>query len=263
VVASLLSEFHDRGVVRLDGAFSRDQASAIRETIWSYAKKHGGWERADPTTWNPGPGGPFSWRRLRGKEVFAPLIGNDATVSALTEIFGDSGYHHPQPAAQILMTMPTPGPWVLPSAWHMDAGFETPSWPVPAVKIFAFFDDVGPEGGGTLLLPGSHRVVDRYRSRLPPGTGAGAQNWGPFMRHDPLLAELTRADRRLDHGRGLVGTTGDVDGIEVDVVELTGAPGDVVITHLHVFHAMAPNVSQRPRQMLGRAIRAVQVAGPG
>jgi hypothetical protein len=99
-------------------------------------------------------------------------------------------------------------------------------------------------------------VVDRYRATLPPDTGAGGQNWGRFMRHDPWLAELTRGDRRPDRGRGLVGTTGNVDGIDVDVVELTGAPGDVVITHLHVFHTVSPNVSSRPRQMLGRMVEA-------
>jgi hypothetical protein len=246
-------------MVRLDAAFSPAQAAAMRETIWAFARRNGGWEHDDPTTWPATPERPFSWKRLRGRPVFAPLVGNEATTGALTEIFGESGYQPPIPAAQILMTMPSPGPWVLPSAWHMDAGFDQPTWPVPAVKLFAFFDDVEPQGGGTMLLAGSHRVVDGYRATLPPDTGAGTVNWGRFMRHDPWLAELMRGDSRPDHGRGLVGTTGVVDGIDVEVIELTGAPGDVVITHLHVFHSAAPNVSDRPRQMLGRAVQAAQV----
>ncbi|MGH9233574.1 MAG: phytanoyl-CoA dioxygenase family protein [Acidimicrobiales bacterium] len=42
----------------------------------------------------------------------------------------------------------------------------------------------------------------------------------------------------------------------VDVVELRGAPGDVVITHIHVFHSGSPNTSDSPRQMLGKGVLA-------
>jgi hypothetical protein len=52
----------------------------------------------------------------------------------------------------------------------MDCGFEEPTWPVSGVKLFAFFDDVDPEGGGTLLLSGSHRLVERYAGGVPAGT---------------------------------------------------------------------------------------------
>ena len=36
--------------------------------------------------------------------------------------------------------------------------------------------------------------------------------------------------------------------------ELTGMPGDVVITHLHVYHGVSPNVSGVFRLMLGKAV---------
>ena len=45
-----------------------------------------------------------------------------------------------------------------------------------------------------------------------------------------------------------------MNGVPVEVRELTGRPGDVVITHLHVYHAASPNVSTVPRQMLGKTI---------
>jgi ectoine hydroxylase-related dioxygenase (phytanoyl-CoA dioxygenase family) len=52
----------------------------------------------------------------------------------------------------------------------------------------------------------------------------------------------------------LVGQTGDVNGVPVEVHELTGKPGDVVIAHLHVYHAASPNVGTIPRQMLGKTV---------
>jgi hypothetical protein len=43
--------------------------------------------------------------------------------------------------------------------------------------------------------------------------------------------------------------------VPVQVVEPTGSPGDVVVTHLHVFHARSPNAGAVPRLMLGKEIR--------
>lgn len=128
----------------------------------------------------------------------------------------------------------------------MDCGFEHATWPVRAVKLFAFFGEVGPRGGGTILLPGTHRLVDRYRESLPAAAGAGQENWLPFMRHHPWLARLLDGVGQPDHGRPLVGAAAEIDGVPVQVVELTGSPGDVVISHLPVFHAARPMPAQLP-----------------
>jgi ectoine hydroxylase-related dioxygenase (phytanoyl-CoA dioxygenase family) len=138
----------------------------------------------------------------------------------------------------------------------MDCGFTQPTWPVFAVKLFAFFGEVGPCGGGTMLLPGSHRLVDRYRKRFDSPPASGRSNWHPFLRRHPPLGDLLHGADLPDHGRSMVGQTVEVDGVDIDVVELCGRPGDVVITHLHVFHTGSPNTSDQPRQMLGKAIHA-------
>jgi hypothetical protein len=84
--------------------------------------------------------------------------------------------------------------------------------------------------GGTMLLPGTHRLVDRYREGPPALAGAGKENWLPFMRHHPWLARLLDGANLPDHGRPLVGAAGEIDGVPVQVVELTGSPGNVVVT---------------------------------
>ena len=253
---TLLSQFEATGVVRLPGAFSVEAAAAMRTAVWRYAERKIGLRGDDRSTW---PDGfmPISWKGLKRNPVFDALVGNDAVTGVLDEIFGAGGWQPPKPGAQVLVSLPKPGPWVLPDAWHMDCGFERATWPVFAVKLFAFFGEVGPHGGGTMLLPGSHRLVDRYRTTLPATTGGGMAAWHRLLRQDPWLAELLRGERQPDGGRSFVGQRHEVDGIPVEVVELTGEPGDVVVTHLHVYHSVSPNTGDQPRQMLGKTISAV------
>lgn len=251
----LKTQFETTGVVRLENAFD---PSAMRRTIWAYAADRG-LVLDDPSTWPEGwPG--ISWKGLKRKTVFLPFIDNPAVTGALDTIFGVGGWKHPRAGAQILVTFPKPGPWALTDGWHMDTGFERASFPTYAVKLFAFFARVEPQGGGTMALPGTHLVVDRYRETIPPGTGSGKVNWLPFMNSHPALAQLLRGASMPDFGRSLVGQTFDVDGIPIEVLEMTGEPGDVFITHLHVFHAASHNASHSPRQMLGQAVSAVEPA---
>jgi hypothetical protein len=251
----LADRFERDGIVRLNKAFTAEQASAIRDTVWRHVERRSDVLLSDPATWATKL--QITFKPLKGKAVFAPLIDNPSVGLALDAIFGQNGWLPPKaPGAQILLTLPTTGPWVLPSGWHMDCGFAQPTWPVFAVKLFAFFDEVDAEGGGTLLLSGSHRLVERYAKTLPPGTGGNGVTWGRFMKQDPWLNELRRGGTAEEPNRHLLDTEHAVDGIPMRAVELTGSPGDVVITHLHVFHSAAPNVGSRPRQMLGGGIAA-------
>lgn len=78
------------------------------------------------------------------------------------------------------------GPWEMPSGWHIDFGTDQPTWPVPAVKLFALLDTVEPAGGGTLLLFGSHRLVER----LAEANGGPVDPWDHEARpleSDPYL----------------------------------------------------------------------------
>jgi hypothetical protein len=182
---TIVSEFAETGVVRLDAAFPRTAAEQIGNAVWGYAERKAGLRRDDPTSWPDEPFG-FSWKRLRRTQAFNALTDNDAVRTALDVVFGPRQWLEPKPGAQVLLMLPRPGMWVLPQAWHMDCGFEQPSWPVHGVKLFAFFGEVGPKGGGTMLLPGTHRVVDEYQRSLPPGTGAGMANWHRLLRRHPF-----------------------------------------------------------------------------
>lgn len=257
-LADIQSRFQATGVVRLQGAFAARQAAAMRDAVWRHAERQAGVRPGDPATWAGSP--VVNWQGLKREPVFRPLADNQPVTDALDVIFGPGCWHRPRPGAQILFSLPEPGPWVLPDSWHMDCGFEQATWPVPWVKLFAFAGEVGPGGGGTMLLPGTHRLVDRYRAGLPAPAGAGKSNWGLFLRQYPWLARLLDGAGLPDHGRPLVGAADEIDGVPVQVVELTGSPGDVVITHMHVFHARSPNTSAVPRLMLGKEVHRAGTA---
>lgn len=246
--------FEETGIVRIDGAFSRERAASMRRTVWNFLGQRDGAIEDDPTTWPDGEQWVGGMKKIKRRPVF-DVLDNEPVRCALDAIFGPGGWNVPgNRGGQILFNYPRPGPWVLPDAWHIDCGFERATWPVFAVKAFAFFGTVEPCGGGTMILPGVHRVVERYRETIPAGTGGGMANWKRFMRHDPWLATLLEGASMDDNGRSLVGTTHEVDGVPVTVEEMTGDPGDVIITHLHVFHSASPNTASRPRQMIGKAV---------
>lgn len=250
--------FADRGLIRIDGAFSAEVAARIQESVWSYLDSNAGIRRNDRATW-PTRSAPIGWKGLDREPMLEAMAGSPMVQRALDAIFGAGGWKPPRRGARILFTMPSEGPWTTVSeGWHMDRGFEQPTWPVFAVTLFAFVGEVRPRGGGTLLLPGSQRVVDRYRAGFETPPPAGKQGWLSFMRANPPLEELLRGATRpgLHSGREVVGKRLDVDGIPVDVVELTGSPGDVVITHMHLFHTASANTGNTPRLMLRKAVLA-------
>jgi hypothetical protein len=250
-------QFETTGVLRLDSAFSAADAALMRDVVWRYVERKMPIPVDDPALLKGRV--PVSFKGLKRHRAFAPLLGNVAVRGALDDIFAPRGWQVPKPGAQILLTLPTPGEWALPhTLWHMDTGFHQPTWPVQTVKLFAFFGQVDHGGGGTVLLSGSHRLVDRFRTTLPEdGRGGNSGSWGRFMKQDAWLQELSRPGVEPARSQRFLDSEHMVDGIPLRVIELTGQPGDVVITHLHVFHCVAPNVSTRPRLMLGKGIGAM------
>jgi hypothetical protein len=46
----------------------------------------------------------------------------------------------------------------------------------------------------------------------------------------------------------------ETEGREIRIVELTGEPGDVVITHPWTLHCIAPNAGSQPRMMTSKNV---------
>ena len=245
--------------MRLPGAFTAGEAAAMVDAVWRFFERRSAVRRDDPASWTPHPA--VSTKGLKRSRVFDPLVRNDSVRSALDGIFGTGGWNPPAPGAQVLVTFPSGGPdaWRVPSElWHMDCGFDKPTWPPFAVKLFACMGEMRPRGGATFALAGSHRLVEPFGATLAPDDrGGNKRTWGRFMRQTEWLTSLGTPGPEPERSERLLAGTSDVDGMPVRVVEMCGDPGDVYVTHLHVFHCASANVRDRPRLMLGKAISAV------
>lgn len=117
-------------------------------------------------------------------------VGSDRLLAALRQLDGNNATRSallrpPKSWGGFLVTFPRrilgsphlqPPFWRLPrdgigTGWHWDG---SPSlWldrPSRGVKVFTLFSDVEPRGGGTLLLAGSHRLVEAFFRELPEKT---------------------------------------------------------------------------------------------
>jgi hypothetical protein len=103
-------------------------------------------------------------------------------------------------------------------------------------------------------------AITCYREGLPALAGAGKQNWRPFMRHHPWLARLLDGADLPDHGRPLVGTAGEIDGVPVQVgadgadadVQLGDDLGRLVLSDLTLFGVPAMRMASGDRCAGGR-----------
>jgi ectoine hydroxylase-related dioxygenase (phytanoyl-CoA dioxygenase family) len=141
---------------------------------------------------------------------------------------------------QILVTPPDTDRWTLPTGWHPDSP-RLASGESLGVQLFALLDTVEPRGGGTLAVAGSHRLVDE-------GRFLRAADIAARLRREAFFKGLYAGEPSDGEGGGLPkGAVGDVP---LEVIELTGAPGDVYLMDLRLLHSAAPNASTRPRMMI-------------
>lgn len=123
---------------------------------------------------------------------------------------------------QLLLSLPHQGQWTLDGLnWHVDVAAQ-PRGPMPGVQAFALVDDVGPRGGATLALAGSHRE----EVLRPPGR--------------PPLRELLRKSEDLD---------ADLRQRDVEVVEMSGRAGDLYLMDMRVLHSPSINATGNVRMM--------------
>ena len=117
--------------------------------------------------------------------------------------------------------------------------------------LFTFYSSVGPRGGGTLLLAGSPRLVARYiTARAEAGTPDSLPLTDGLAQWHPWLAEMMRSgavDARPT--ATLMASAVEVHGIPVQIIELTGEPGDAVLCHPAMLHAVSANSAPQPRIM--------------
>jgi len=158
-MSSPLTEFLTHGWIRIRGAFSAEQAAAMRDVVWG-ALATGGILRDDPATWRDER--PFHLQHLKTDPVFR-AVGSERTLTAIDQVLEGQTWHRPSDWGAFFLVFPAARRWDVPTGgWHIDADYTGPLSPARGVKVHAMFGDVEPRAGGMTIIRGSHRLVHRW-----------------------------------------------------------------------------------------------------
>lgn len=253
-------EFESRGVVRLAGAVDRTLTAALRERVLAFIAERklvpespprGFAEFASQTA-------PL-WKSLGFEEVWGGRL-----LAIVDELLGREAWQLPQQAGQLLMTFPLSGAqWDVPrKVWHLDYMAPGAARGIPGVQVFLCLDEIAPRGGGTLVAAGVHRFIDAIRCREGPAwPGRSADVRKALQREVAWVRDLGTARNGEDRVARFMAKPTSASAGALQVVEMTGQPGDVWVMHPWMLHAPAPNCAARPRMALTERIRAKSALG--
>lgn len=189
-------------------------------------------------------------------------VGAGSIPTVLDELYGRDGWARPRHWGRALVTFKvSDAHWDVPTrGWHVD-GWPYPDGQPSGVTVFVILAPLRPEGGGTLVLSGTHQLLQRLADATPPVRGSKPARRELGSR-SPWLGDLWSPRHRAEHRRTTYVDTGAVvDGVPVRLVELTGEPGDAFLMRTDTLHTIAPNVRPDPRLMLAQGCRIADSAG--
>ncbi len=251
---SLLDAFERDGFVVVAGAVAPGDVARMREALLATLDARGLLdERLVELVGarRPGPGSEADLWEVGRLPAFEPLTG--ALVRAADGVFGP-GVWAPMPGQHgglAAPNFPLPGQWRVPhEAWHVDepTGADARSW---GLLGFALLDGVEPGGGATVVVAGSHRRLLALAAEPERSARGGLlttdEALAALTATDAWFADLLRPGDPAERQRRFVDEGHVSAGVPVRVVELTGAPGDLVLMDPRCLHTVSANVSARPR----------------
>jgi hypothetical protein len=223
-----VSQFEELGWVRVPGAFSAEDAAAMRAVTWRALERDGILEH-DPSTWSKHR--PDHLQHLKSDPAFE-AVGTDTTIAAIDEVLEGQPWKRPKDWGAFFLVFPTPGrDWShATTGWHLDAHYDGRLSPPCGVKVHAMFGDVEPHAGGMNIIEGSHRVVHEWFRANPHPPGTPAAKMRKTLLRDAPLADLP-------------------------IRENTAQAGDVILMHSLLLHAPpAAHCGTQPRFLLNKDI---------
>ena len=238
--------FADRGLIRIDKLIPEATIAPVRDLVLRVLERDGVWRNGSwcgdaPADWALGT---RLLRKMKQSTKQSPASQELETAGLLEAVRGLAGgqpIHAMTDRPQVLLTPPNATAWTVPhKIWHLDVP-RLGSIGLPGVQMFSFLNTVAPGGGGTLLVAGSHRLLnDDGRSR--------SKDVKKRLKRESYFRELMKpSGEDRSHFLEESGYVGDV---EVRVVELTGKPGDVYLVDMRTLHTLAPNTLSVPRLMV-------------
>lgn len=244
-------QFQAEGFIRLPGLLETRHALQLQAEIWNELEEEFGIKQTDRNTWRTPPRSP---KKAKFSSANTSLI-NDSFRLVIDHLLGRGNWTEPNAWGGFLITFPDKdgNRWHLADKlWHWDYElFRGPE--LKGLLIFSFYSEVKPRGGGTLVVKGSHRALHQYDLQMTSAQRAmkhGEQR-KDFMRTHPYFRELIEVKPSdQGHVENFMQQESVVDGVPLQVLELTGEPGDVVFCHPRLVHAPAAiNLATEPRFM--------------
>jgi hypothetical protein len=255
LTAAERQEFDDRGLLRLPAAIARDEVRSMRHRLWQHLEQDYSATPERPDTW---PAGALAHFQSLTRTGAFDALASKPVQEAIDALLGTGTWQEPEHWGRPLVTFPASALWHLPArGWHRDSS-DRPGDPV--LVLFACVSPVEAHGGGTLVVTGSHRVTapaGRY------GRLRSAEVRDRLAADDPWFQDLLTPAAEPERTARLLGSTHVVDQVPLEIVELTGDPGDAFLMHPRSLHAVAPNSLDTPRLMLLQFLQqGDQHAGP-
>lgn len=221
------------------------------DVIWT-ALAQAGIQRDDPSTWTTAR--PEHLQHLKSDPVFQ-AIGSERTLAAIDQALEGQPWERPRDWGAFFLQFPTGDKWDVPSTgWHLDGDYQGRLSPPSGVAVHAMLTEVQPRCGAVNILSGSHRLVHQWFSKHPQPPGTRAAQFRKSLQRHPYLRDLcTPGDPGARIAR-FHERVEEVNGIPLQVVELTACAGDVILLHSLLFHAGAPaaHLGTQPRFLLNK-----------
>jgi ectoine hydroxylase-related dioxygenase (phytanoyl-CoA dioxygenase family) len=253
--------FDERGLVKLPGLVDRKAAEAMAESLWREMARKDGVQRREPRTWRVER--PAHFRALQDSDAFKAM-GGPAVRAVLDDLMGRDRWEVPQHWGLPLVCFPRPhGRWDVPTQnWHLDLPANPANRHKQVGRVFLLLAPLKARGGGTLVALGSHRIAERIVGR----TGerySSAEMRKRLKDHHRWFYDLMTPDKsRRDRTAWFMEAETEVDGVSLQVEEMTGEPGDVLLMHPSALHAGAPNMLSEPRLALTQFVMPIGWNGP-
>ena len=233
------------GLIKRSGFLPPAQLARAREVIFQQFEREGVWKDGQ---WHltrqefiPGLAAGMALVKPLNRHPAIIDLADGVTLAAAGEFAAARPVYPMTLHPALLCTFPNASTWSLPhQSWHLDLPRLAESG-LPGVQMFAILDDVEPEGGATLAVTGSHRLLNDD-GRI------SSSDLRKRLKREPYFAELM-SGKPIDRSR-LMREPGRVGDVEVSVVEMTGEAGDVYFMDLRMLHNIAPNARSKPRLML-------------
>ena len=236
-------ELSERGVVHILGAIDPILIQHARDRIYQTLadqglNSHNRWAKPGAST--PWDSARFTKRLKKNgqlRDVISPEV-NEIVI----KLTGSSEFDTLLAKPQLLYSSPVSDAWTVPhTVWHLDFP-RLNSGMLPGVQVFACVDRVEVGGGGTLVVSGSHRLLN--------DCGAiSSKSIKRKLKKLPYFHKLMSPGEPEDRVAFLEKEEKEL-GVPLSVVELTGEPGDIYVTDLRLLHTVAPNVGPRPRMVM-------------